>query len=508
MDIRLCYIKSCIILVVCSALSAPMKYNADATTYLCIAKGTGTRVLVYRPVGSKYHQVTSTEINSDLIILVKDMALGNARGDIGEPCFIISVPGWEDPDTFFHMQVPGLSRSGSPFDKHGHIFFCRSKCGNKALWNFWFLHVSIPWITSAMNIYKCVDFISRLPQMAFLKMDGEAIILDCLFSDEVVQALNSAKITHAKSNPGLTKVEQEWDAGTMFRDMKKCIIDTRKSQDDTSDSYLSNQLDLYIIAFKASIHYVPITGKFIEKFKESILLIVFCQRKVLLPGKLVKAFIETGTQKAGNIMDGECSVDFDVMMSKCPSNLLTDDDIKVMYENKTIVGLKAIELGYVPDSYLDELGIVCNAKDRDHLTDCRQSFRLTNHPNVQAMHQFRKEYAAELESAKSAISESRRVSKLPESIIAAKEKKTMEAQRLKDMKSFELDLKTAAIAVVRKQQKDDETVRFNLLSPFEKVTENTAKKILKSENKRKAAEDLTAKKKARDDRIMAAVENI
>ncbi len=76
------------------------------------------------------------------------------------------------------------------------------------------------------------------------------------------------------------------------------------------------------------------------------------------------------------------------------------------------------------------------------------------------------------------------------------------------MKSFELDLKTAAIAVVRKQQKDDETVRFNLLSPFEKVTENTAKKILRSENKRKAAEDLTAKKKAKDDRIMAAVENI
>ncbi len=39
----------------------------------------------------------------------------------------------------------------------------------------------------------------------------------------------------------------------------------------------------------------------------------------------------------------------------------------------------------------------------------------------------RDKYAAELELAKSAISESRRVSKLPESIIAAKEKKTVVA---------------------------------------------------------------------------------
>ncbi len=74
-------------------------------------------------------------------------------------------------------------------------------------------------------------------------------------------------------------------------------------------------------------------------------------------------------------------------------------------------------------------------------------FIISNHPNVQDMHQFRNAYAAELELAKSAISESGRVSKLPESIIAAKEKKTIETQRLKDRKSFELDLKTAAIAV-------------------------------------------------------------
>lgn len=53
-DIRLCYIKACLCFILCKNLSPCQKWNADCTTYLCIAKGTtDTKFVVYRETGDR-----------------------------------------------------------------------------------------------------------------------------------------------------------------------------------------------------------------------------------------------------------------------------------------------------------------------------------------------------------------------------------------------------------------------------------------------------------------------
>lgn len=73
-------------------LPACYKIGADCTCFECATSGTGMKVTVYRETDDK-RQVTSTEIDDDLILLLKYFGLGSGRGDIAPACFIIAHNG-------------------------------------------------------------------------------------------------------------------------------------------------------------------------------------------------------------------------------------------------------------------------------------------------------------------------------------------------------------------------------------------------------------------------------
>ena len=64
--------------------------NGDFTTYICEGDGKHMKVCVVRETYDK-QQVTSTKKNDGLNILVKDFSMGNCRGDIYRPAYIVKV---------------------------------------------------------------------------------------------------------------------------------------------------------------------------------------------------------------------------------------------------------------------------------------------------------------------------------------------------------------------------------------------------------------------------------
>ena len=60
----------------------------------------------------------------------------------------------------------------------------------------------------------------NLKARSMLCSDGEAIIMNAVFTPFVLAAFKEAEVDYLKLGPSCTKVQQAWDAGTLFRDAK------------------------------------------------------------------------------------------------------------------------------------------------------------------------------------------------------------------------------------------------------------------------------------------------
>jgi len=127
---RLIYITAVIVWALARFLPKENKWNADCTTFICSANTTGQLVVVFREKGERHRQVTTHLAVEELNVLVKYFLIGNAAGQLGDPCFIVAVPNM--PENKFYVEyVLGLSNNDR-IDQSGWIYFCKTKGGNAA----------------------------------------------------------------------------------------------------------------------------------------------------------------------------------------------------------------------------------------------------------------------------------------------------------------------------------------------------------------------------------------
>ena len=208
LGVRLIYITACFIYAIGSFLLAAYKWNADCTTFIIKAAGTGQKVIVVRETGDK-SQVTSTVVNGDLNLLMKWFALGNAAGTIGAPFIIVALDDME-PDDFYLAKVPGLHTSDDVNATDGFLAICKTKGGTSELWKRYFLDYCIPQIvavTSKINA-KNADG-TDIDMRPFLTTDGEACILNSAFDAAAVMAgFRGSMLDYLKLGPGVTPWQQ------------------------------------------------------------------------------------------------------------------------------------------------------------------------------------------------------------------------------------------------------------------------------------------------------------
>ena len=77
-----------------------------------------------------------------------------AAGQIGVPCFIIACDAMEEDD-FFVQKVSALSSSYSTdCTQEGWVYICKTKAGNRALWQHYFTQVLLPIIVTSRKVHQ------------------------------------------------------------------------------------------------------------------------------------------------------------------------------------------------------------------------------------------------------------------------------------------------------------------------------------------------------------------
>jgi len=442
-------------------------------------------------------QVTSTEIHSDLIILIKNFVLANAQGDVAPPCLIISIPGM-DPEEFYHGFVKGLVHSTVAGGRLGGIYACLTKCGNDALFGHWFINVAIPWISDIDNHYQAKDCFGE-PQRILMKIDGELCILRNAFSENVRAALKEQRIDGLKSSPGCTRVGQELDASTLFRDTKSVIKAVIRNGVNYENDFLSSQLDLWIADLKVFLRErgrPQMTLVFSTKLKRSVQLVTYALKKAVDPTKMALACNVTGLQKQGLIPVGGETTDFEKLLEQCPNaHKIPVPDWEKMIANKEIVGLRILSESIATNEFLDELGIykLVDAKDRDNFQiDKCYSFIFTSDRAVERYQANEARKAADV-AARVARTEASRVradaaafALTPAGILAKANAEALAKQQAKDdREDAKIALKAATDyqkAVVRAA----EVARVAALSAEEKKAEKGVQKREREVKKQRA----------------------
>ena len=134
-----------------------------------------------------------------------------------------------EEDEFFVQKVSALSSSYSTdCTQEGWVYISKTKAGNRALWQHYFTQVLLPIIITSRKAHERRNPASEdgsplpfnLKARSMLCSDGEAIIMNAVFTPFVLAAFKAAEVDYLKLGPSCTKVQQAWDAGTLFRDAK------------------------------------------------------------------------------------------------------------------------------------------------------------------------------------------------------------------------------------------------------------------------------------------------
>ena len=207
--------------------------NMDATTFFCGHDSKG-KVLV-KVVRDEEKKQGKAPIKSEpqdgdnnMAFFIKFFLIINAAGDQFDSVYVVADDSMAEDD-FYVVSVPGLG-VGAQIAPVGHVCFCKTRAGNKKMFEWINEHVVCPGIAAIRAAHGFPP-----EQKAFFHLDGEAIQIACYKQGE--KTLDHFARVHAwicKLGASSSSFQQACDAGDEFRGAKG------KNRVYTDDDFVSN----------------------------------------------------------------------------------------------------------------------------------------------------------------------------------------------------------------------------------------------------------------------------
>lgn len=272
--------------------------------------------------------------------------------------------------------------------------------------------------------------------------DGEAIILNEVMTPDVLDAFAKHKQSQGKGAPSLSRLHQDLDNTTEFRDCKAGLRTVAKWRVDVSNPTLQRKLKMYFNNLDAKFSGSKPSSNLERKLTQALLqLVTVMQSGYHTVDKMKKGWVRTGNHLPGSDpANGDITVDYATIMSKSRANV-TDEQLDHMLAKKPQVIAEFMRAGRVTDAFLDGLGIVkdFHGKSRDDLVLCRQDAQLLTHAatveRIEAQKKQReledspayKDFTKRLSAAEKDIA--RKAKALVKSVDAAKKKEETKAAK-------------------------------------------------------------------------------
>mmetsp|Transcript_33448 Transcript_33448/g.73683 ORF Transcript_33448/g.73683 Transcript_33448/m.73683 type:complete len:787 (-) Transcript_33448:812-3172(-) len=494
-DWRSIYRIACMFSAFSGMIRGEYKWNADATTAIVSKDGTG-RLVCWIPTGEERATLNDSTYSASLNVLVKWVHMNNAAGEMGPVTLVLTMPGMKEDD-FFAKKVKGIT--GSPeIGSSGWIYFAKKRCGTGPMWKHWFLNVVIPTLVACRTFHDFKDECDKNMRMIF-STDGEACVLNEVFTPEVLAGFKAALVDYLKNGPSCSSKTQSADVSDNFRDWKTGLDYSTKNP-EKCNSYsltLREALEEAFKELKEKHPHITLESEYKEKVVHVVEKVVWCLRnKYVTAEKIAQGFIRCGQHVAtADPKKGESTVDYQKMMNchlNVGSKLITPAELDHMAEKAPEVMSEFRKPGgQCSDAFLDQLKIAKNpdAPLRDGLTLCRQNCQVIT---------------ADDTIANNLVTEARAAAAALKKQEAAAEKLRMQ-DPVYASKKKELE---AAKTLLEKQQKSDqqkldkeamlqaEAHRVSKLTPTEKKAEKQQRKALllqqkeaTKEKKRRALEE-------------------
>lgn len=186
-----------------------MIWNWDATTFIITVNGKGKPVIIVKVEGDE--RPVSLVDDETLDIFIKWMHMGSASGQAIPFVVLVAIDGLK-PDEFKVFQVPGLSYSAVP-GTVGYLCFTKTRAGNAKFFSWFLNEIAIPSVANTRAFHQS-------DSRAFVSCDGEAIILEQVFSADTNKLLNAHKIDLGKIPASCSGILQPSDVSPLFKAAK------------------------------------------------------------------------------------------------------------------------------------------------------------------------------------------------------------------------------------------------------------------------------------------------
>lgn len=157
--------------------------------------------------------------------------------------------------------------------------------------------------------------------------DGEAIIMQEAFNEEVLSGFKEAETDNLKGGPSVSSHHQACDVSPNFRDVKIGVKVHTAASTNTNDPFLQRNLTALFTQFKEEFPSVVLPEGFVTRFTCACEMIVFVMKgKYYNPTKTEKGFIECG-QHVKSSLPGQSTVSYDRIMSRTLAKGIEDDEL-------------------------------------------------------------------------------------------------------------------------------------------------------------------------------------
>jgi len=504
------YIWYLIVAATSQYLPASCKWNIDGTTYVFDTPKKGSNII--RLLDQSEYTLDNDEIAPKNVKMpnqgkiktpvgyglpygIKVMQAINAFSESSSFTCIVSVRDME-PDDWHVEEVLGLSNTTEVGAK-GYIYFSKTRGKPAAMWHDYFTRIVLPSIKASRDYHMERNEEGELHDSE-LSLDNEAIIIDCIYKEDLMVKFNLHHIHVISLGPGTTGCHQVCDRCPTFASVKKAIAKMNRDNVEIKNDPLERNILKAFNNLEVAKPYLK--GKIKNSYKlqitRGLLLLNYVYPKYLSRDAIQSGYRVTGQHLYEANPDGT-TISFEAIMKNCYSDVSTDQ-MELMKRMAPQFIDQIQRTGMVNYTDIIAAGILpgTTSKDRDDLCHTHQFPKIVTHAG--SVQRFAAEKEKKTQEYKDAITKEKNLNK-----------EIMKAQKVVEAHDRSNALKELKKNEKRQRDEDEaaENAKYEKMSKFQKIKydkvreENNKKntqELTRSRNEQKAHKQLKAEEKAKE----------
>ena len=213
----------------------------------------------------------------------------------------------------------------------------------------------------------------------FFSTDGEAIIMNNAYKDEVIAAFDDAQTDYGRVGASTTGIHNACDRAYTFRETKKSVRELTKKGGNISNYVLEQGIQKAFENLKRNFLSLHITSQYIKNITDGLLTLTRTYQETMTPQMVKTGFSVCGQHCDPKEPDG-VTVDFEKMMYQCYSDISISQMELMNGKTQYFSDIMKRE-GRVTYNELKNEGIYCGTTtiNRDDLAPVRHMLEIVNH---------------------------------------------------------------------------------------------------------------------------------